>query len=68
MIISLSGRFYPSDAKAISDAVIVEVLNGQEYDEEEAKTWSMDISDRIRELVTGDTMREVIMIARKGLI
>eukprot|EP00428_Durinskia_dybowskii_P063584 CAMPEP_0170388100 /NCGR_PEP_ID=MMETSP0117_2-20130122/17907_1 /TAXON_ID=400756 /ORGANISM="Durinskia baltica, Strain CSIRO CS-38" /LENGTH=132 /DNA_ID=CAMNT_0010644005 /DNA_START=14 /DNA_END=412 /DNA_ORIENTATION=- len=44
-------RFFPSKAKAIGDQVISDILNGTVYDEEEAKNWSIDISDKIRESV-----------------
>lgn len=46
-------RFYPSKAKAIGDRVIAEELNGVVYDEEDAKHWSITISDKIREAVNG---------------
>jgi hypothetical protein len=45
-------KFYPSKAKVIADKVMEEELNGVKYDEEEAKNWSMNISDKVRELVT----------------
>jgi len=44
-------KFYPSKAKIIADKVMEEELNGAVYDEEEAKNWSMNISDKVRELV-----------------
>ena len=40
-------------AKAIADRVMAEELNGVVYDEEEAKNWSMNISDKVREGVYG---------------
>ena len=46
-------KFYPSKAKIIADKVMEEELNGAVYDEEEAKNWSMNISDKVRELVNG---------------
>lgn len=46
-------RFFPSKAKAIADKIISDELNGSVYDEEDAKTWSINISDRVREAVTG---------------
>ena len=47
-------RFYPSIAKTLADKIIVEELKGQVYDEEEAKSWSLAISDKIRETVVGN--------------
>jgi hypothetical protein len=46
-------RFYPSAAKTIADKILAEELNGQVFDEEEAKTWSLNISDKVREAVHG---------------
>ncbi len=46
-------RFYPSKAKAIADKIISDELNGQAYDEEEAKHWSLNISDKVREAING---------------
>lgn len=44
-------RFYPSKAKAIADKIIADELNDAVYDEEDAKNWSIIISDKIRESV-----------------
>lgn len=55
-------RFYPSAAKAIADSVLAEILNDQVYDEEDAKNWSMDISDKIRESVTGEDLLLAISV------
>ena len=44
-------RFFPSKAKAIGDRIISEILSSAVYDEEEAKNWSIDISDKVREAV-----------------
>lgn len=46
-------RFFPSKGKAIADKVISDELTGAVYDEEDAKNWSINISDRVREAVTG---------------
>ena len=46
-------RFYPSRAKVIAENVMKEVLEGMTYDEEESKFWSTEISDKVREAVTG---------------
>ena len=46
-------RFYPSVAKAMTDKILIEELNGQIYDEEEAKIWSLNISDKVREAIYG---------------
>lgn len=45
-------RFYPSTAKAIADKIIADELSDVKYDEDEAKTWSLSISDKVREAVT----------------
>lgn len=47
-------RFYPSTAKVIGDKIIADELSDVKYDEDEAKTWSLNISDKIREAVTGN--------------
>lgn len=47
-------KFYPSIAKAMADKVLGEELNGQAYDEEEAKIWSLNISDKVREAIYGE--------------
>ena len=46
-------RFYPSTARAIATRILEEELNGQTYDEEDGKEWSLRISDRVREAVSG---------------
>lgn len=46
-------RFYPSKAKEIADKIIEEELHGAVYDDTEAKAWSVIISDKVREKVTG---------------
>mmetsp|Transcript_13334 Transcript_13334/g.14452 ORF Transcript_13334/g.14452 Transcript_13334/m.14452 type:complete len:130 (+) Transcript_13334:61-450(+) len=44
-------RFYPSKAKQIAERIISEELNGTVYEEEDAKNWSLNISDKVREAV-----------------
>ena len=44
-----SSRFFPSEAKALAEKVIRGELNNQTYDEEDAKVWSVDIGNKIRE-------------------
>ena len=44
-------RFHPSEVRAIADRVVKAELQGKTYDEEEAKEWSMNIADTIREEV-----------------
>lgn len=44
-------KFYPSKARAIAQRVIAEELASQTYDEEEARTWSLNISDKVRDAV-----------------
>lgn len=46
-------RFYPSKAKVIADRIVNEELNGVAYNEEDAKHWSLNISDKVREAVVG---------------
>lgn len=41
--------FYPSQAKAIAEKCVKAELTGKEYDEEDAKEWSLNIADAIRE-------------------
>ena len=50
-------RFYPSVAKSMADRILGEELNGQIYDEEEAKIWSLNISDKVREAIYGNHKR-----------
>jgi hypothetical protein len=47
-------RFYPSVAKKIADEILDEELNDQVYDEEEAKIWSLNVSDKVREAIYGE--------------
>jgi hypothetical protein len=47
-------RFYPSVAKAMTDRILGEELSGQTYDEEEAKIWGLNISDKVREAIYGN--------------
>lgn len=47
-----SERFYPSRAKAIAESVIASELTGQVFEEEDAKIWSLNISDKVREAVS----------------
>lgn len=51
---STQSRFYPSKAKALADKIIFDELNGTVFDEEEAKNWSINISDKVRETVNGN--------------
>eukprot|EP00611_Tribonema_gayanum_P011634 TRINITY_DN21946_c0_g1_i1.p1 TRINITY_DN21946_c0_g1~~TRINITY_DN21946_c0_g1_i1.p1 ORF type:complete len:133 (-),score=32.29 TRINITY_DN21946_c0_g1_i1:17-415(-) len=43
--------FYPAKAKAISEKIVKAELGGKEYDEQEAKEWSLNIADAIREQI-----------------
>jgi len=57
-------RFYPSKAKEIADKVIAEELDCVVYDDADAKAWSLNISDKIREKVTeslGKTRFKVVV-------
>lgn len=44
-------RFFPSEAKALAEKVVRAELDNQTYDEEDAKVWSVDIGDKIREAI-----------------
>ena len=46
-------RFYPSQAKAVAEAIMKEELDGMTYDEEESKNWGLNISDKVRETIQG---------------
>ena len=46
-------RFYPSTAKEIADKILADELSNQVYDENEAKDWSLTISDKVRDAVQG---------------
>ena len=62
-------RFYPSKAKLIGDKIISEELTGTTYDEEDAKNWSLNISDKIREAVhesLGDTRYKIVVQTTVG--
>ncbi|CAM9140003.1 unnamed protein product [Ascophyllum nodosum] len=42
-------KFYPSEVKAIAEKAVRGELQDKEYDVEEAKEWSLNIADMIRE-------------------
>ena len=44
-------RFYPSRAKAIAEKAATSELGECEYNDEDAKLWSLNISDKVREEV-----------------
>jgi hypothetical protein len=46
-------RFYPSEARRIAEKVIKEELTGKDYDEDDAKEWSLNIAERVKALVKG---------------
>lgn len=46
-------RFYPSEAKKIAEKVVEADLGNQTYDEEDAKVWSVEIGNKIREAMKG---------------
>ncbi len=45
-------RFYPSVAKALGEKIVKAELDNQVYDEEDAKAWSVEIGNKIREAMT----------------
>ncbi|CAB1101664.1 unnamed protein product [Ectocarpus sp. CCAP 1310/34] len=42
-------KFYPSEVKAVAEKAVEAELQDKEYDGEEAKEWSLNIADTIRE-------------------
>ncbi|CAM9824785.1 unnamed protein product [Pylaiella littoralis] len=42
-------KFYPSEVKAVAEKAVHAELQDKEYDGEEAKEWSLNIADTIRE-------------------
>ena len=48
-LIEILFRFYPSVAKKIAYDIIHAELHDQEYDEEDAKSWSLVLADKIRD-------------------
>lgn len=44
-------RFYPSRAREIAEQLAAEEIGDQEFDDESAKIWSLNISDKVREKV-----------------
>jgi hypothetical protein len=54
-------RFYPSVAKAMTDRILGEELSGQTYDEEEAKIWGLNISDKVREAIYGNFTAQMLV-------
>ena len=53
-LITWKCRFYPSQARAIAETVVKAELDGQVYDESDARAWSVDIGNKVREAVTGN--------------
>ena len=49
-------RFYPSVAKKIAEEVVNAELHDMEYDEEDAKAWSLSIGDKVR-----DALRSMVL-------
>ena len=52
--------FYPSQAKKLAQEVVEAELNGQEFDEDDAKAWSLSIGDKVRDSVKGEWSSLVI--------
>ena len=46
-------RFYPSQAKKLATDIVEAELNGQEFEEDDAKLWSLSIGDKVRDSVKG---------------
>lgn len=46
-------RFYPSQAKKLAQAVVEAELNGQEFEEDDVKAWTLSIGDKVRDSVKG---------------
>jgi hypothetical protein len=49
-------RFYPSVAKKIAYDIIHAELHDQEYDEEDAKSWSLVLADKIRDALRSNRL------------
>lgn len=46
-------RFYPSQANKIAQAIVEGELNGQDFEEDDAKAWTLSIGDKVRDAVKG---------------
>jgi tctex1 domain-containing protein 2 len=46
-------RFYPSQARELALGVMNQELANQEYDEDDAKEWANNISDKVRDAIAG---------------
>lgn len=46
-------KFYPSQAKKLAQAVVEAELNGQEFEEDDVKAWTLSIGDKVRDSVKG---------------
>lgn len=46
-------RFYPSQAKKIAQDIVEAELNGQEFEEDDVKAWTLSIGDKVRDSVKG---------------
>jgi hypothetical protein len=55
-------RFYPSIAKKIAYDIIQAELQEQEYDEEDAKGWSLVLSDKIRDALRSKSLCVVRLV------
>jgi hypothetical protein len=55
-------RFYPSIAKKIAYDIIQAELQEQEYDEEDAKGWSLVLSDKIRDALRSKSLYVVRLV------
>lgn len=65
----LFDRFYPSKAKTIAEKILNDELRGSEYNEDDAKIWSLNISDKVREAIyesLGKTRYKVVVQTTLG--
>jgi hypothetical protein len=57
---NLARRFYPSEARKVAEQILAEELNGKEYDEDDAKEWSLTIAERVKAGVKGEQRRSLV--------
>eukprot|EP00952_Eustigmatos_sp_NYUAD-ZCMA_P002605 11438-Eustigmatos_ZCMA.PRE.1 len=47
-------KFYPSQARKVAEQIMAEELTGKEYDEDDAREWSLIIAERVKAGVKGE--------------
>jgi hypothetical protein len=61
-------RFYPSRARAIAEKAAAHELGDLEYNDEDAKLWALNVSDRVREEVAGSIAKSRYKIVVQTVI